>query len=133
MNGVGDIRLLVAHYIDRYNREFRKHVRGLQPTAQALLDQYRWPGNVRELRNAIERAMLLADSGLLGVEDFATLSRSDDDGDRSGFRRKASTSRPSSASCWSRRSSAPAATRRRPVICSGSIAIRFGIASRSSV
>ena len=28
---VGDIRLLVAHYIDRYNREFRKHVRGLQP------------------------------------------------------------------------------------------------------
>jgi DNA-binding NtrC family response regulator len=72
---VGDIRLLVAHYIDRYNREFRKQVRGLQPSAQALLDQYRWPGNVRELRNAIERAMLLADHGLLGTEDFATLSR----------------------------------------------------------
>ena len=72
---VGDIRLLVAHYIDRYNREFRKHVRGLQPAAQAVLDQYRWPGNVRELRNAIERAMLLADNGLLGVEDFVTVSR----------------------------------------------------------
>ena len=72
---VGDIRLLVAHYIDRYNREFRKRVRGLQPNAQAMLDQYRWPGNVRELRNAIERAMLLADHGLLGVEDFATLSK----------------------------------------------------------
>jgi two-component system, NtrC family, response regulator AtoC len=72
---VGDIRLLVAHYIDRYNREFRKHVRGLQPAAQALLDQYRWPGNVRELRNAIERAMLLADDGLLGVEDFVTLTK----------------------------------------------------------
>jgi DNA-binding NtrC family response regulator len=72
---VGDIPLLVAHYVDRYNREFRKRVRGLQPAAQALLDQYRWPGNVRELRNAIERAMLLADNGLLGVEDFATLSR----------------------------------------------------------
>jgi DNA-binding NtrC family response regulator len=72
---VGDIRLLVAHYIDRYNREFRKGVRGLQPSAQLLLDQYRWPGNVRELRNAIERAMLLADHGLLGTEDFVTLSR----------------------------------------------------------
>jgi DNA-binding NtrC family response regulator len=72
---VGDIPLLVAHYVDRYNREFRKRVRGLQPAAQTLLDQYRWPGNVRELRNAIERAMLLADNGLLGVEDFATLSR----------------------------------------------------------
>jgi DNA-binding NtrC family response regulator len=72
---VGDIRLLVGHYIDRYNREFRKRVRGLQPSAQTLLDQYGWPGNVRELRNAIERAMLLADRGLLGLEDFATLSR----------------------------------------------------------
>jgi len=72
---VGDIRLLVAHYIDRYNREFRKRVRGLQPGAQAMLDQYRWPGIVRELRNAIERAMLLADNGLLGAEDFATLSK----------------------------------------------------------
>jgi two-component system response regulator AtoC len=72
---VGDIRLLVAHYIDRYNGEFRKRVRGLQPGAQAMLDQYRWPGNVRELRNAIERAMLLADHGLLGAEDFATLSK----------------------------------------------------------
>jgi len=71
----GDIPLLVAHYVERYNREFRKRVRGLQPAAQALLDQYRWPGNVRELRNAIERAMLLADHGLLGAEDFATLSR----------------------------------------------------------
>jgi DNA-binding NtrC family response regulator len=73
---VGDIRLLVAHYIDRYNREFRKRVRGLQPNEQDMLEQYRWPGNVRELRNAIERAMLLADHGLLGVEDFATLSKS---------------------------------------------------------
>jgi DNA-binding NtrC family response regulator len=68
---VGDIRLLVAHYIDRYNREFRKHVRGLLPAAQALLDQYRWPGNVRELRNAIERAMLLSVSDRLDARDFS--------------------------------------------------------------
>jgi transcriptional regulator with PAS, ATPase and Fis domain len=71
----GDIPLLVKHYIERYNREFRKHVRGLLPEAQTLLNQYRWPGNVRELRNAIERAMLLADRAWLGAEDFATLSR----------------------------------------------------------
>ena len=128
---VGDIRLLVAHYIDRYNREFRKHVRGLQPAAQALLEQYRWPGNVRELRNAIERAMLLADNGLLGAEDFATLSRTTT---TSTFRLppKASTSRPSSGNCWFRRSSVQAATRPRPVICSASTEIRCDTASRSS-
>jgi two-component system response regulator AtoC len=72
----GDIPLLVKYFIERYNREFRKQVRGLVPEAQTLLNHYRWPGNVRELRNAIERAMLLADRAWLGVDDFATLSRS---------------------------------------------------------
>jgi two-component system, NtrC family, response regulator AtoC len=71
----GDIKLLTDHYIDRYNREFRKHVKGLTPDALAMLEQYRWPGNVRELRNAIERAMLLVDRAWLLPEDFVTLSR----------------------------------------------------------
>jgi DNA-binding NtrC family response regulator len=72
----GDVPRLAAYYIDRYNREFKKHVRGLLPAASALLEQYRWPGNIRELRNAIERAMLLADGELIGPEDFTTLTRS---------------------------------------------------------
>jgi DNA-binding NtrC family response regulator len=72
----GDIPLLVSQYIERYNQEFKKRVKGLTPEARALLEQYGWPGNVRELRNAIERAMLLADHQWLGPEDFATLSRS---------------------------------------------------------
>jgi transcriptional regulator with PAS, ATPase and Fis domain len=71
----GDIALLVEYYTERYNREFRKRVRGLLPEARTLLEQYRWPGNVRELRNAIERAMLLADGEWLGPEDFVTLTR----------------------------------------------------------
>ena len=71
----GDIPLLVAHYIEGYNREFRKHVRGITPDALAVLEQYRWPGNIRELRNAIERAMLLTDRDQLRPDDFATLSR----------------------------------------------------------
>jgi DNA-binding NtrC family response regulator len=72
----GDVVLLAEWYIDRYNREFRKRVRGLTPEAVATLDSHRWPGNVRELRNAIERAMLLTDRELLAPEDFSTLSRS---------------------------------------------------------
>jgi two-component system, NtrC family, response regulator AtoC len=72
----GDIPLLVDYYVDRYNREFRKRVRGVTSEAVALLEQYRWPGNVRELRNAIERAMLLTDRERLLPEDFGTLSRS---------------------------------------------------------
>jgi transcriptional regulator with PAS, ATPase and Fis domain len=72
----GDIPLLVDYYIDKYNREFRKRVRGVSSEALALLEAYRWPGNVRELRNAIERAMLLTDRDQLEAEDFSSLSRS---------------------------------------------------------
>jgi two-component system, NtrC family, response regulator AtoC len=72
----GDVVLLAEWYIHRYNREFRKRVRGLSAEAMAILEQHRWPGNVRELRNAIERAMLLADRDYLLPEDFSTLSRS---------------------------------------------------------
>ena len=72
----GDVPLLAAFYIDRFNREFRKRVRGLTPDAQALLEQYQWPGNVRELRNAIERAMLLMEREWLEPDDFTTLTRS---------------------------------------------------------
>jgi DNA-binding NtrC family response regulator len=71
----GDVLLLANFYINRYNSEFRKRVKGLTAEAQAMLEQYRWPGNVRELRNAIERAMLLADKDRLGPDDFTTLSR----------------------------------------------------------
>jgi DNA-binding NtrC family response regulator len=72
----GDVPLLAAYYIDRFNREFRKRVRGLSPAAARILDQYQWPGNVRELRNAIERAMLLIDREWLEPDDFTTLTRS---------------------------------------------------------
>jgi DNA-binding NtrC family response regulator len=71
----GDIPQLIAYYIDRYNREFRKHVRGVTADAASLLEHYRWPGNIRELRNAIERAMLLIDRERLTAEDFASLTR----------------------------------------------------------
>jgi len=56
-----DVPLLVNHYIQVFNREFRKTIRGTTPEAMAMLQAYRWPGNIRELRNAVERAMLLAE------------------------------------------------------------------------
>jgi len=71
----GDVSLLIDYYIDRYNREFRKRVGGVTRDALQLLEQYRWPGNVRELRNAIERAMLLADGNVLTADAFSSLTR----------------------------------------------------------
>ena len=71
----GDVLVLANYFIDRFNGEFRKRVKGLSPAAADTLNQYPWPGNVRELRNAIERAMLLVDRDRLEPEDFTTLTR----------------------------------------------------------
>jgi two-component system, NtrC family, response regulator AtoC len=65
-----DIPLLVTFYIDAYNTEFKKKVRGVTAEAMKRLQTYAWPGNVRELRNAVERAMLLAESETLTADDF---------------------------------------------------------------
>jgi two-component system, NtrC family, response regulator AtoC len=71
----GDVALLANYFIDRFNGEFRKRVRGLSTAALEVLEQYTWPGNVREMRNAIERAMLLIDQEWLEPDDFSTLTR----------------------------------------------------------
>ena len=60
-----DILPLVRFFIERYNKRFRKNVRGITPETRDLLMQHDWPGNVRELKNAIERAMILEDDDLL--------------------------------------------------------------------
>jgi two-component system response regulator AtoC len=66
-----DIPRLVNFYVDAYNAEFKKHIRGVAAAAMEQLQRYPWPGNIRELRNAIERAMILADGDTLTPEDFA--------------------------------------------------------------
>jgi two-component system response regulator FlrC len=40
------------------------------PAAQACLVRYPWPGNVRELDNAIQRALILQQGGLVEPADF---------------------------------------------------------------
>lgn len=70
----GDVSLLASYFVDSYNREFKKRVRGLTPAVLALLERHTWPGNIRELRNAIERAMLLSTGEWLEPGDFTTLT-----------------------------------------------------------
>jgi two-component system response regulator AtoC len=76
-----DIPLLVEYFIDSFNTEFRKRVRGATPAAYAVLQSYGWPGNIRELRNLIERAMLLSDSERLDAKDFTLTGSSVSAGD----------------------------------------------------
>jgi DNA-binding NtrC family response regulator len=60
-----DIVPLVDHFIGRYNRRFKKSIRGITEETRRLLLHHNWPGNVRELKNSIERGMILEDEPLL--------------------------------------------------------------------
>src|SRR5689334_15298764 len=62
-----DILPLAHFFIDHYNIKFKRQIDGLTPEAESLLLAHDWPGNVRELRNAIERAMILEESTLIGA------------------------------------------------------------------
>ena len=67
---IDDVPALVSYYVDVFNREFKKNVRGASAATMRLLTTYGWPGNVRELRNATERAMLLSTGDTLEPADF---------------------------------------------------------------
>jgi len=69
-NRAGDVAELTRLFVARFSAEFGRPVEDVAPEALAALAAYEWPGNVRELRNAVERAVLLAESPVLQAEDF---------------------------------------------------------------
>jgi two-component system, NtrC family, response regulator AtoC len=69
-----DILLLARHFLKHQAARYGKPVPTLDAAAQGVLQSFSWPGNVRELRNAIEQAVLLNTSGVIGVGQLA-LSR----------------------------------------------------------
>jgi two-component system response regulator AtoC len=65
-----DIPLLIDHFIARNNARFGTNIREIEAEGRRYLLEYTWPGNVRELENVIERAMVLAESDAIGVDDL---------------------------------------------------------------
>jgi DNA-binding NtrC family response regulator len=63
-----DIGLLARSFIEEFNRQDNRQVRGLNDEADKALERYGWPGNVRELRNVIQRAVVLSGTGLITAE-----------------------------------------------------------------
>jgi transcriptional regulator with GAF, ATPase, and Fis domain len=60
-----DILPLSQAFLQEFGRSFAKPPAGLTGEAREALLQYEWPGNVRELRNALERATILCENGLI--------------------------------------------------------------------
>lgn len=63
-----DLEVLCRHFIETYNHQLGKDVRGWSPEFMEKLWDYSWPGNVRELSNVIEYAMNMTQGEVLEVE-----------------------------------------------------------------
>jgi DNA-binding NtrC family response regulator len=62
-----DILPLAHFFIERFNQDFGRQVKGFTNEAQHYLQTYDWPGNIRELRNMIEREIILEDAEYLSL------------------------------------------------------------------
>lgn len=61
---LGDLPLLVRHFIQKHNKMLYKNVNGIEDNVMEAFQSYDWPGNVRELEHVIEGAM-----NIIGTSD----------------------------------------------------------------
>ncbi len=66
----GDIPVLTDHFVKIYAKKYKKNSGKVTTQALKKLAAYSWPGNVRELQHAIERGVIMCESGSLDADDF---------------------------------------------------------------
>ncbi|WP_437979970.1 sigma 54-interacting transcriptional regulator [Sorangium sp. So ce117] len=70
-----DIEPLALRFLDQANQANGRSIRGFDAESLARLRAYSWPGNARELRNAIERAVVIAEGEWIAEEDLPERAR----------------------------------------------------------
>ena len=69
-----DIPALARHFLARFAAEEGKRIRIVTPEALRVLAAYHWPGNIRQLENAVFRAVVLAESDAIGIDEFPQIA-----------------------------------------------------------
>jgi two-component system nitrogen regulation response regulator GlnG len=86
-----DIKLLLEHFLARFNKSLNKQITGISERAMEILTNHAWPGNIRELQAVLRKAMLMSTGPVLVPEflpeevangDDASLARSERSGSR---------------------------------------------------
>jgi len=65
-----DIPLLADHFLNIFQKKYKKNVNKLSKGILAKLTGYRWPGNVREFQHVLERAMILCEGNTITEDDL---------------------------------------------------------------
>ena len=72
-----DLPLLMASFLEEFNRENSRSIKGVDSRAKSAMFKYDWPGNIRELRNCMESAVVMCSGDELGLDDLPpSISRS---------------------------------------------------------
>ena len=66
----GDILLLARMFLEHFNREQGRNLRGFSKDALTAMEAYGWPGNVRELKNRVKRAVIMAEGKQIVARDL---------------------------------------------------------------
>ncbi len=73
----GDVMLLANYFLNRFNQEFSRNLRGFSDGAAAAMLAHEWPGNIRELENRMKRAVVMAERRLIEADDMELAAASD--------------------------------------------------------
>lgn len=65
-----DIPLLTSYFIELFNKEQGKQIKGVSDDVLKLFRDYHWPGNVRQLKNIIESASLFTEKDIITLDDI---------------------------------------------------------------
>jgi len=63
-----DIPLLINHFVQKYNKELKRYIKGVTNDTMRIFLNYIWKGGIRELENVIERAIILAEGDYITKE-----------------------------------------------------------------
>jgi len=65
-----DVPELAMHFLNLYSEKASKKIQGIEDDVLAVLKAYPWPGNIRQLENVMERAVVIAEQGVITLEDL---------------------------------------------------------------
>ena len=65
-----DIPLMAEYFLRKYAAQHQKPITSFHPDALRALVNFAWPGNVRELQHVIERAVILTQATVIGLDDL---------------------------------------------------------------
>jgi two-component system response regulator AtoC len=78
------VPLLVEHFLQKYNEQYRKHLEQLSSETMQVFMGYHWPGNVRELENMVKRMVVLGNESMV-LQEIAASEKPAEKEESGGF------------------------------------------------